>query len=92
MPRNGAKDSLIFYESLLSPCNFVRTTNILVGRYENFIIIISRSSANAEYPYPWQSFQIWTIAHLAAAQTIFIVPARTFSSGLAFQPTLRAVP
>jgi len=34
MPRKGAKDSLIFYESLLPPCNFVRTANILVGKEE----------------------------------------------------------
>jgi hypothetical protein len=38
MPRNDAKDSLIFCESLLSPCNFVRTANILVGRREYFLI------------------------------------------------------
>ena len=31
MPRNGAMDSLIFYETLPPTCNFVRLKNKLVG-------------------------------------------------------------
>ena len=31
MPRNSAKDSLIYYETLPRTCNFVRLKNNLVG-------------------------------------------------------------
>jgi hypothetical protein len=91
MPRNGAKDSPIFNESLLPACIFVRTANILVGRYEESIPPI-RGSPRARLVNDSDTTKDGSTLDFSTVQTIFIVPASIFSSGLGFQPTLRAVP